>query len=104
MGFGFDNTSGWSFGEVDKVVFARDASWSDKEEFFLFLLVVAVSEIGVGGVSGMDLELIITKFLEEVFSLRIGGVLRVNPVGVLLVSTKEILWMLERGAAIIRVH
>lgn len=50
MGFGFDNTFGWFSGTVDNVVFAREASWSDKDEFFLLLFGGVVSE------SGMDLE------------------------------------------------
>ena len=35
---------------MDNVVFAREASWSDKDEFFLLLFGGVVSE------SGMDLE------------------------------------------------
>lgn len=52
MGFGFDKTFGWFSGTVDNVVFAREASWSDKDEFFLLLLLFG----GVVSESGMDLE------------------------------------------------
>ena len=50
MGFGFDSTFGWFSGTVDNVVFAREASWSDKDEFFLLLFGGVVSE------SELDLE------------------------------------------------
>jgi hypothetical protein len=58
VGFGLDKTLGWSSETVDKVVFAREASWSDKDEFFL------LSEIGVRGASGVvDFEQVVRNFL-----------------------------------------
>lgn len=38
----------------DRVLLARGASWSDKEVFFLLLLLL--SEVGVGGASGVEFE------------------------------------------------
>lgn len=60
VGFGFDKTLGWSSGRVDIVEFARGASWSDKDEFFMLLFGGVVSETGK---SGVDLEQVVKNFL-----------------------------------------
>lgn len=81
VGFGFDKIRGWSSEALDNVVLASDESCSDKEEFFLE--VVVLSEIGgVRGASGVDLEKV-ANFL-RVFSVE--GVVMANLV--LLVSAK----------------
>lgn len=94
MGFGLDKTLGRFSGRVDNVVFARGASWSDKDEFFWSLFGGVVSEIGT---SGVDLEEAVMDFLWD-FEV---GVVMENRVRVVLVSTKE-MWMTEERDVAIR--
>lgn len=77
----------------DRVLLARGASWSDKEVFFLLLL----SEVGVGGASGMEFEVAqcMKNFL-LVFCLQ--GVVMLNLV--LLVSVKYTSTTVDSGVAI----
>lgn len=78
----------------DSVLLARGASWSDKEVFFLLLL----SEVGVGGASGMEFEVAqcMKNFL-LVFCLQ-GVVVMLNLV--LLVSVKYTSTTVGSGVAI----
>lgn len=78
----------------DRVLLARGASWSDKEVFFLLLL----SEVGVGGASGMEFEVAqcMKNFL-LVFCLQ-GVVVMLNLV--LLVSVKYTSTTVDSGVAI----
>lgn len=78
----------------DSVLLARGASWSDKEVFFLLLL----SEVGVGGASGMEFEVAqcMKNFL-LVFCLQ-GVVVMLNLV--LLVSVKYTSTTVDSGVAI----
>lgn len=78
----------------DSVLLARGASWSDKEVFFLLLL---LSEVGVGGASGVEFEVAqcMKNFL-LVFCLQ--GVVMLNLV--LLVSVKYTSTTVDSGVAI----
>lgn len=80
----------------DRVLLARGASWSDKEVFFLLLLLL--SEVGVGGASGMEFEVAqcMKNFL-LVFCLQ-GVVVMLNLV--LLVSVKYTSTTVDSGVAI----
>lgn len=79
----------------DSVLLARGASWSDKEVFFLLLLLL--SEVGVGGASGVEFEVAqcMKNFL-LVFCLQ--GVVMLNLV--LLVSVKYTSTTVGSGVAI----
>lgn len=80
----------------DRVLLARGASWSDKEVFFLFLfllLLLLLSEAGVGGASGMELE--VAQCMKNLL-----GVVVVMLNLVLLVSVKYTSTMVESGVAI----
>lgn len=80
----------------DRVLLARGASWSDKEVFFLLLLLL--SEVGVGGASGVEFEVAqcMKNFL-LVFCLQ-GVVVMLNLV--LLVSVKYTSTTVGSGVAI----
>lgn len=80
----------------DSVLLARGASWSDKEVFFLLLLLL--SEVGVGGASGVEFEVAqcMKNFL-LVFCLQ-GVVVMLNLV--LLVSVKYTSTTVGSGVAI----
>lgn len=78
----------------DRVLLARGASWSDREVFFFLLL---LSEVGVGGASGVEFEVAqcMKNFL-LVFCLQ--GVVMLNLV--LLVSVKYTSTTVDSGVAI----
>lgn len=94
--FGLDNAKGLSPVAEDKVLLARGASWSDKEVFLFFFLLLW-SEVGVGGASGMEFEVVqcMKKFL---WKFCLGVVVMLNLV--LLVSVKYTSTMVESGVAI----
>lgn len=79
----------------DRVLLARGASWSDREVFFFLLL---LSEVGVGGASGVEFEVAqcMKNFL-LVFCLQ-GVVVMLNLV--LLVSVKYTSTTVDSGVAI----
>lgn len=96
MDFGLENAKGLFCVVEDKVLLARGASWSDKEVFFFFLFLLLLSEVGVGGASGIEFEVV--QCMENFLWIFCLGVLMLNLV--LLVSVKYTSTMVDSGVAI----